>query len=90
MPLNKETKRKQTFIITYTDQYVPKIENKSSIQIQSSPNKSIGSHQISEVKRWRVCSVRGTIYQPLRLGRIWHKVNFKRSLTGLKSEFSFS
>ena len=33
------------------------------------------------------------IYQPLRLGRIWHKVNFfffKRSLTGLNSEFSFS
>ena len=33
----------------------------------------------------------GTIYQPLRSGRIWHKVNFfKRSLTGLNSEFSFS
>ena len=31
-----------------------------------------------------------TIYQPLRSGRIWHKVNFKRSLTGLNSEFSFS
>ena len=31
------------------------------------------------------------IYQPLRSGRIWHKVNFfKRSLKGLKSEFSFS
>ena len=30
------------------------------------------------------------IYQPLRLGKIWHKVNFKRSLTGLNSEFSFS
>ena len=30
------------------------------------------------------------IYQPLRLGRIWHKVNFKRSLTCLNSEFSFS
>ena len=30
------------------------------------------------------------IYQPLRSGRIWHKVNFKRSLTGLNSEFSFS
>ena len=28
--------------------------------------------------------------QPLRSGRIWHKVNFKRSLTGLNSEFSFS
>ena len=29
--------------------------------------------------------------QPLRSGRIWHKVNFlKRSLTGLISEFSFS
>ena len=28
---------------------------------------------------------------PLRSGRIWHKVNFfKRSLTGLNSEFSFS
>ena len=23
-----------------------------------------------------VCSVKGTIYQPLRSGRIWHKVNF--------------
>ena len=32
----------------------------------------------------------GTIYQPLRSGRIWHKVNFKRSLTCLNSEFSFS
>ena len=32
-----------------------------------------------------------TIYQPLRSGRIWHKVNFfKRILTGLNSEFSFS
>ena len=31
------------------------------------------------------------IYHPLRSGRIWHKVNFfKRSLTGLNSEFSFS
>ena len=31
------------------------------------------------------------IYQPLRSGRIWHKVNFfKRSLAGLNSEFSFS
>ena len=28
--------------------------------------------------------------QPLRSGRIWHKVIFKRSLTGLDSEFSFS
>ena len=29
--------------------------------------------------------------QPLRSGKIWHKVNdFKRSLTGLNSEFSFS
>ena len=29
--------------------------------------------------------------QPLRSGRIWHKVNdFKRSLTGLNSEFSIS
>ena len=29
--------------------------------------------------------------QPLRLGRIWHKVNFfKQSLIGLNSEFSFS
>ena len=30
------------------------------------------------------------IYQPFRSGSIWHKVIFKRSLTGLKSEFSFS
>ena len=30
------------------------------------------------------------IYQPLRSGRIWHKVNFKRILTGFNSEFSFS
>ena len=31
------------------------------------------------------------IYQPLRSGRIWHKVNdFKQSLTGLNSEFYFS
>ena len=29
--------------------------------------------------------------QPLRSGRIWHKVNFfKRSLTGMNSEFSFT
>ena len=28
--------------------------------------------------------------QPLRSDRIWHKVNFKRSLTSLNSEFSFS
>ena len=29
--------------------------------------------------------------QPLPSGRIWHMVNFfKRSLTGLNSEFSFS
>ena len=29
--------------------------------------------------------------QPLRSGRIWHKINdLKRSLTGLNSEFSFS
>ena len=34
---------------------------------------------------------RSHIYQPLRSGRIWHKVKFfKRSLTGLNSEFSFS
>ena len=39
-----------------------------------------------------VCvSARIHIYQPLRSGRIWHKVNFfKRSLTGLNSELSFS
>ena len=30
------------------------------------------------------------IYQPLCSGRIWHKVIFKRSLTGFNSEFSFS
>ena len=30
------------------------------------------------------------IYQPLRLGRLWHKVNYYRSLTVLNSEFSFS
>ena len=30
------------------------------------------------------------IYQALHSGRIWLKVNFKRSLTGLNSEFSFS
>ena len=29
------------------------------------------------------------IYQSLRSGWIWHKVNFKQSLTGLNSEFSF-
>ena len=29
------------------------------------------------------------IYQPVRSGRIWHKVSFKRSLTCLKSEFFF-
>ena len=29
--------------------------------------------------------------QPLRSGRVWHKVNFfKQSLTGLNSELSFS
>ena len=36
---------------------------------------------------WRI---RIYIYQPLRSGWIWHKVNFKRSLAGLNSEFSFS
>ena len=30
------------------------------------------------------------IYQPLRSGRIWQRSIFKRSLTGLNSEFSFS
>ena len=25
---------------------------------------------------WMVCVIEGTIYQPLRSGRIWHKVNF--------------
>ena len=30
------------------------------------------------------------IYQPLCSGRIWHRSLFKRSLTGLNSEFSFS
>ena len=30
------------------------------------------------------------IYPSPRSGRKWHKVNFKRSLTGLNSEFSFS
>ena len=30
------------------------------------------------------------IYQPLRSARLWHKVNFNRSLTGFNSEFSFS
>ena len=30
------------------------------------------------------------IYQPHRSGRIWHKVNYKRSLTGSKTDFSFS
>ena len=39
-----------------------------------------------------IIDVLGThIYQPLRSGRIWHKVNFKAEfLTGLNSEFSFS
>ena len=30
------------------------------------------------------------IYQPLHTVRMWHKVNFKLSLTGLNSELSFS
>ena len=30
------------------------------------------------------------IYQPLRSGRIWHKVNFKAEFNSLNSEFSFS
>ena len=34
-------------------------------------------------------NIRIIFTQPLRLGRIWHKVIFKRSLTGLNSEFSF-
>ena len=39
---------------------------------------------------WNVTST-NPIYQPLRSGRIWHQVNFfKRSLTGLNSEFSSS
>ena len=39
-----------------------------------------------------VVFLRYHIYHSLRSGRIWHKVNFflNRSLTGLKSEFSFS
>ena len=40
---------------------------------------------ISEIYYWHVC-----IYQPLLTGRMWLKVNFKRSLIGLKSEFSLS
>ena len=35
-------------------------------------------------------SVHYYIYQPLRSGRIWHKVNSKWSLTGLNSEFSYT
>ena len=39
----------------------------------------------------RVCTIYilDHIYQPLRLGRIWHKVIVKRSLTGLNIDFSF-
>ena len=42
-------------------------------------------------KVWQSWKRSNHIYQPLRSARIWHKVNFfKRSLTGLDSEFSFS
>ena len=44
------------------------------------------STKYSEIKPWTILFT-----QPLRSGRIWHKVNFfKRSLAGLNSEFSFS
>ena len=29
------------------------------------------------------------IYQPAGTGKMWHKVNYKRGLTGFNSEFSF-
>ena len=35
-------------------------------------------------------SVNVCIYQILLTGRMWHKINLKRSLTGFNSEFSFS
>ena len=42
--------------------------------------------QLNGFKNWYL-----TIFtQPLRSDRIWHKSIFKRSLTGLNSEFSFS
>ena len=47
--------------------------------------------KINENKLWDYSRSGDHIYQPLRSGRIWHKVKFfKRSLTGLNSEFSFS
>ena len=43
----------------------------------------------SYVFPWRCPWCNGTIYQPLRSGRIWHKVNFfKRSLTGFEFRVS--
>ena len=53
------------------------------------------SQDFVEIKIWMKAIVRKALMilftQPLRSGRIWHKVNFfKRSLRGLNSEFSFS
>ena len=63
------------------------------------PNESIRDAVQSISRHYQLCLIDSlnifnafiyTIYQALRSGRIWHKVNFKRSLTGLNSEFSFS
>ena len=44
----------------------------------------------SLTSRYKITHDGLTIFtQPLRSGRIWHEVNFKRTLTGLNSEFSF-
>ena len=40
---------------------------------------------LSNILLWYV-----SIYQPLRTEKVWHKVIFNRSLTGLHSEFFFS
>ena len=46
-------------------------------------------NEISPNPGWKTKPSVNHIYQPLHSGRIWHKVIFKRSLTGLNSEFSF-
>ena len=48
------------------------------------PNRSWGLFGLESAIDWSY------LPKPLRSGGMWHKVIFKRSLTGLNSEFSFS
>ena len=69
-----------------------KKQNKTK-QVEKTKRKGYNKMKLKEKKSrskivWKLLNC---IYQPLRTGRIWHKVSFfKRSLTGLNSEFSFS